>query len=117
MNPETRFRVGKVDPFLKKLSNCWSESIQQKSIRFTPDKILCINGLFISLEIKTDEGRLSPGQELKNTLIRERGRGIALIVYPSNWEQIKTTLKELDSGRIKRITIKEQSRLNQRTIA
>jgi hypothetical protein len=98
MKPETRFRINQVDPFLKKLKGIWAESIQQVSISGTPDKLMCIRGKFVALELKSDDGELSPLQKDKRFLI-ERAGGVYIAASPTgkapetvSWEEAKVVL-------------------------
>ena len=95
---ETAFRTDQVDPFLKTLENCVDESIQQTSIRGTFDKILCIQGWYIGAEIKDEDGKLDPLQKYKASLIRTKGKGIALCWRPQNHELVKHFLSQLNAG-------------------
>lgn len=97
MKPETRFRK-RVDVFLKSLENTTAESIQQASLRGTADKILCVHGWFVWMEIKTDEGDLTPLQTYKASNVRVKGKGIAFAARPGNWPQIMAFLTLLDKG-------------------
>lgn len=97
MKNETLFRQ-RVNAFYKTLENTVAEPIAQKSIRGTADHILCAYGFFVWAEIKTDEGQLSPLQEYKSSLIRNKGRGISLVVRPSNFKEVKDFLITLDRG-------------------
>lgn len=97
MKKETKFRTGKVDPFLKTLENCFAISLQQVSLRGDADKILCINGWYVWLELKTDTGKLSKLQEYKASLVRAAG-GMDLLARPSNWGEVKAFLIELNKG-------------------
>jgi len=93
--PETVFREGKVMPFIKKLPNTFHMSIQQVAILGDPDIILCINGKFVSMELKKDaKEKLRKLQALKARFI-ENAKGIALEVNPENWEETKVILKGL----------------------
>jgi len=93
MKDETKFRI-KVDKLLKAIPDSWFESISQRSIRGTPDKIGCINGRFIALEFKTKEkSYLSRLQDSKIKKINKCG-GYARVVYPENLNDI---LEELCS--------------------
>lgn len=78
---ETKFKE-KVLPQLKKLG--YFVKIQQASIAGTPDIIGTINGIFIALELKTNEGKASQLQELNLLKILKAG-GVALEVSPNNW--------------------------------
>lgn len=83
MKPETKFR-NKILPLLRKIPESWWESIQQVSIRGTPDVIGVIKGRFIALELKADNGQPSKMQANKLKLIEEAG-GYAKLVYPDNF--------------------------------
>lgn len=92
--PETVFRQNRVRPDLLALPNCAIFPIQQKSIRGDPDFILCINGLFIGLELKDDGKEPDPLQEFKLDNIKN-AKGIALVAQPQNWDEIYEILKEI----------------------
>lgn len=97
MKPESKFRQTKVIPFLKTLKNSTHFSIQQASISGTPDILLCCNGLFIALELKSATGKASELQKynLKNV---DKCGGLGLLVNPGNWEQVKILLKLISNG-------------------
>lgn len=97
MKEESKFRKNRVDPFLKTLQNTFSISIQQTAIRGDADKILCCNGFFVWLELKTDVGEPSPLQQWKYSNV-QKAQGIAIIARPRNWEKVKTFLQLLDRG-------------------
>ena len=90
---ETKFRE-KVRPYLNKLPNSWWESVQQKSIRGTPDIIGCINGQFIAIELKSEKGKPSPLQNYKLERIRD-AKGIAVSIKPSQWDEFYSDLKKI----------------------
>ncbi len=98
MKPETRFAVNQVDPFLKKLQHCVVTTVQQLAKCGDPDRILCIRGRYVALELKALDGKARPLQEWKLTSIRVRGGGLAFVVSPDNWEEIKIILSKLDRG-------------------
>lgn len=97
MKPETTFRRNKVDPFLKKLTNCVSFSIQQVAIHGTPDKLLCIRGRFVALELKSEDGELDPLQEYNLNQVKRCG-GVAIEASPKNWPEVQKILLALDRG-------------------
>ena len=96
MKPETKFRVNIVDPFLKTLKNCTSFSIQQVSINGDPDKMLCIHGRFVGLELKDVGEKPRKLQAFKLDQIKRTG-GVALVADRENWQYIKFILSEMDS--------------------
>lgn len=93
MQQETRFKM-RVIRELKKLPNTWFVKIQQVSKSGTPDFLLCVNGRFVGLELKTDTGKLSVLQEYNLKRIEESG-GIAIVMTPSNFQEEMTGLREM----------------------
>ena len=59
-----------------------------------PDILACISGHFIAIEVKAQNGRSSELQVYQCNKIRMSG-GLAHIVYPSGWEQLKVILNML----------------------
>jgi hypothetical protein len=93
---ETTFRK-RVDAFLKTLPFCKQFSIQQKALVGHPDKMICLAGWFVALEIKTDVGVASAKQILTLEEVL-KAKGTALIVRPSNFEEIKEILRKISRG-------------------
>jgi hypothetical protein len=99
MKPETKFRQNKVIPFLRTLKNTAYFAIQQVAKRGDPDFLLCVNGLFVGLELKKDEKtEPDPLQKSKHRYIQEKGGGYVLVACPENWEECKLFLKNLNDG-------------------
>ena len=97
--PETIFRENKVIPFLKTLKHTAYFPIQQKAIRGDPDFILCINGLFVGLELKKDEATQPDAlQKSKHRYIRDDGGGFVIVAHPENWDVCAKFLSTLDRG-------------------
>lgn len=88
--PETKFRE-KVDRLLKTIPNSCFESIQQKSIRGTPDKIGCVAGLFVALELKAGDGEATELQRHKLSRFAIAG-GFTRVVNEENLNDVITTL-------------------------
>lgn len=59
-----------------------------------PDILSCINGFFVAIEVKAQNGRPSELQKYHCDQIRKAG-GFAFIVYPSGWEPLKKFIDEL----------------------
>jgi len=93
--PESIF-AEQVDKDLKKTfgDKVFFENIQQVVKAGTPDRLCCIKGHFVALELKTEEGRLSKIQKLKLAKITNAG-GLAYVVKPSTWEHCLKELKRL----------------------
>ena len=92
---ETKFSE-KVDKDLKRAFGplCFFENIQQVVKSGTPDRLCCINGQFVALELKVEGGKLSKIQWLKLQKIKQAG-GLSFLVTPDNWESCLEKLKKL----------------------
>ncbi len=90
--PETIFGE-MVDRDLRKAfgTDVWVENIQQVGKCGTPDRLMCIRGDFVALELKVDHGVVDPLQVVKLLEIKRAG-GKSYIVYPHTWHVV---LKEL----------------------
>lgn len=97
MKKETGFRKNKVIPFLKTLNRTAFFPIQQKTIRGDADFIMCSQGFFVWLELKTDEGSPDPLQVYKASCVTQTG-GISIVANPRNWGLVMDFLTLLDRG-------------------
>lgn len=59
-----------------------------------PDILACVNGYFVGIEVKAQNGRPSPLQMYHCEQIRKAG-GFAFVVYPTGWEQLKKFISDL----------------------
>lgn len=59
-----------------------------------PDILACINGYFVGIEVKAQNGHPSELQFYQCKKIRKAG-GFAFVVYPSGWDQLQIILKGL----------------------
>lgn len=59
-----------------------------------PDILACINGHFVGIEVKAQNGKPSELQLYNVKKIRESG-GLAFVVYPSGWDELKEILTGL----------------------
>ncbi len=68
-------------------------------MRGVPDYLICINGIFIALELKRSVKEKTKGtlQELNILKIRRAG-GLAFFTYPENWDKTKEMLIALSKG-------------------
>lgn len=93
MQPETRFK-NRVMKRLKALPGTWWEKIQQVGKRGTPDILGCVRcakcdrGIFVALELKTNEGVLAAIQEAKLDDIGKAG-GWCGVLAPSSMELLE----------------------------
>jgi hypothetical protein len=94
VKPETKFRR-KLQKKLDEIPSSWWESIQQQTIRGTPDLLGLVAGRFIALEIKaTDKSPISELQKYKLQRITEAG-GYGAVVHPENFIEILQDLEEM----------------------
>ena len=81
----------------------------------TPDILACVNGHFLGIECKADNGRLSEMQRLKLKTIQSSG-GIGIVAAPCSWYDIVKLINcvsygELDNARIIADTINSKWKL------
>ena len=81
----------------------------------TPDILACVNGHFLGIECKADNGRLSELQRLKLKAIQNSG-GIGIVAAPCSWYDIVKLINcvsygELDNARIIADTINSKWKL------
>ncbi len=69
----------------------WGGGMQKEGI---PDILMCVNGIFISLELKSAKGRPSELQK-KNTAMVNESNGVGIILYPDGFENFKNILRGL----------------------
>lgn len=62
-----------------------------------PDILACIGGRFVGVEVKADNGKPSALQIHNLKKIREAG-GIGVLVYPKDYEILKTLIADLSNG-------------------
>lgn len=62
-----------------------------------PDLLCCVNGYFVGIEVKADNGKPSELQLHNIRKIREAG-GFAFVVYPSGFDKLKDILNNLKLG-------------------
>jgi hypothetical protein len=90
-------RIGQVYPFLKSLKNVHFFSIQQQALCGHPDILLVINGWFVALELKAEDGKPRPLQKYHLDEVRRAG-GISFCANEENWEEVKQILLTIDRG-------------------
>lgn len=70
-------------------------TIQQVSIRGTPDLLICRNGKFVALELKRNEdGVVSKLQQYNIDLIGKAG-GYAMVCMPENFDEIFEEIRRM----------------------
>ena len=60
----------------------------------TPDILACVNGYFLGIEVKAQDGHPSELQLVKVDAIKKAG-GFAFVAYPSGWSKLKDLIDGL----------------------
>ena len=91
--PETIF-AEKVDRDLKETfgKDIFIENIQQAAKSGSPDRLICLKGRFIALELKVDQGEPTKLQIIKLARINRAG-GYGMVAYPQTWRMILEHIK------------------------
>lgn len=94
MAQEKRFEM-QIREFLKE-HGCWvvkyfGNSFSQNGV---PDLLCCVNGRFVAIEVKADNGKPTKLQEVTVRKIKDAG-GIAMILYPEQFESFKGLILSL----------------------
>ena len=82
MQRETLLKI-KVLQALKRLPNTWFLKTQEVARSGTPDILASVNGIFVALELKTEDGVISKLQEYNLKRIEETG-GVSIVLTPGN---------------------------------
>lgn len=72
----------------------WSNGVQREGV---PDLLVCCNGHFLAVELKNETGRPSALQKWNINQIRASG-GIALILYPDQFDSFKRLVDALHTN-------------------
>ena len=99
MQEETRFK-NKILPILKRMPNSWVLKTQEVARSGVPDILMCLSGIFISIELKTEGGTVSKLQDYNLKKIVKAG-GIGLVIQPSNLDASIQFLENLAKEGIK----------------
>ena len=92
--PETRFK-DRILPRLEELPNTWVLKTQERSKRGVPDILICLDGVFVAMELKkSSQDAPDALQEWNLNCIVEAG-GISIVCYPENWPAVFAFLKKL----------------------
>lgn len=96
--PEKQFE-NEIKKYLESLPNTyyfkyWAGPYSKSGI---PDIIACVNGRFVAIEVKAENGHPSELQKRNIRLIQE-SNGYACIVYPKDFESLKNELKAIVEG-------------------
>lgn len=67
----------------------WGGGFQKSGI---PDLVLCVNGIFVSIEVKAPNGKASELQKMNTSRING-SNGIGIILYPDGFENFKELME------------------------
>ena len=76
----------------------FANSMTKKGI---PDVLACVNGYFVAIEVKAQNGRPSELQIYHCRKIRDAG-GFAFILYPSGFDRFKAFIEDLKIDKFNR---------------
>ena len=76
------------------LLKTWSNGVQREGV---PDLLVCCKGLFLGIELKAANGKPSALQLWNIEQIRASG-GVAMVLYPDQFENFKHMIMLLLSG-------------------
>lgn len=93
MISETQFKK-KVMKDLETLPNCWFYKSQEVGRKGIPDIIMCLNGIFVAIELKRDGKMPDPIQKIVMSHISD-ARGYAFWTTPTLWENLFPVLKQM----------------------
>lgn len=94
MATEKQFE-NKIKDYLKS-KGCWHVKFFANGMTRSgiPDILACVNGRFVAIEVKAENGRPSKLQLWNVEKIKE-ANGIAVIAYPKDWEKLKQLIDDL----------------------
>lgn len=76
----------------------WSNGVQRQGV---PDLLVCCNGFFLGVELKNETGKPSALQLWNIDEIRKAG-GVALVLYPDQYEDFKKLIELVRLGYLER---------------
>ena len=80
---------------------CWH--VKYFANKFTrvgvPDLLCCVNGFFVGIEVKAQNGRPSDLQIWNRDKIRE-SNGYSIVLYPDQFDQFKEFIESLFNGKL-----------------
>ena len=85
----------KVKDYLKSIGAYFIKTHGDRFSRVgTPDILACVNGHFVAVEVKAENGKPSELQFYHLDEIRKAG-GLAFLLYPKDFEQFKQKIQNL----------------------
>lgn len=83
---------------LKQIPGLWFFKASERTLAGIPDFIICVNGIFVALELKRDDkSKATKLQEYTLEQINKVG-GLGLVVRPDNFDKVMEVLKTIAKG-------------------
>lgn len=83
---------------LKTIPNLWFFKASERTLAGIPDFVLCVNGMFVALELKRDsKAKATRLQEFTLENINKAG-GLGVVVRPENFEKVMRVIEILAKG-------------------
>ena len=94
--PESKVQQWAKEYLLRHLPNAYIRKIHQSqfSHKGIPDLLICNDGLFAGLEVKTETGKLTKLQEIELGLIENAG-GISIVLYGKDKDTMDKLIQHL----------------------
>lgn len=90
-------------PMVGWYTKIWVGGFQKSGI---PDLMACVNGRFVSIELKASNGRASPLQELNTSRINI-AEGIGVFLYPEGFDDFRELITKIIEEPLKSVERKE----------
>lgn len=81
--------------WLRRQPRIFAFKIITANISGIPDVIAVVRGRFVAIEVKSQDGHTSRIQKYIHNKIKKAG-GVALVSRPSNYEEFKATINNLE---------------------
>ncbi len=92
--PETLFK-DRILPQLSSLPHTFVMKTQEVSKRGIPDLILCVNGTFVSIELKKSMKEDADALQRWNMQRIASSGGVAILAYPENWDTVYKIVSDI----------------------
>lgn len=84
----------KVLNWLRSVPECYVVKVVRANRSGVPDLLICKNGVFVGVELKKEDGQLSPLQKIHLSEIKQSG-GISMTIKPSSFIALKSLIESL----------------------
>jgi hypothetical protein len=92
---EYRFETRCIEELRRLPKSYWPDKSPSAAVRGLADRAGCINGHYIALEFKRSKSAKRAELQNYNLIKIRQAKGFAFFVYPENWDEVYSKLKEL----------------------